>query len=191
VVRRWASLLAYTALVYVTLPAGVPASRLVLRSAAGAWLFGPGLVVVLAAGAIGLVAVLRRRRAPAHGWALLALTTAGYAGALWWLEAQRLERIHLPEYGLLAWLAWRAVGPLVPGVGGWAATALLGSAIGWGDELLQALTPGRVYDLRDVAANALGVVLGLLLLATLRARPAGDARRPMPEAGRLSAGYSA
>ena len=41
------------------------------------------------------------------------------------------------------------------------AAALIGTAIGWGDELVQAILPNRVYDLRDVAMNAAGAVLGV------------------------------
>jgi VanZ family protein len=52
---------------------------------------------------------------------------------------------------------------------------LLAVAIGWGEELIQRFVPGRVYDLRDVAANALGALLGLLVLVALRA---GEAPAP-------------
>src|SRR5439155_15393092 len=103
-----------------------------------------------------------------------------------WLRARHLERTHLPEYGVAAWLAWRAVGPLVLGrVPGYVAAATLGAAIGLGDELLQAVTPGRVYDIRDVAMNALGALLGIVVLAIIRAALSGgsSARRSPPAAG--------
>ena len=51
----------------------------------------------------------------------------------------------------------------------YAAAAGAGAAIGYGDELLQGILPGRYYDLRDVAMNALGAVLGILVLAAARA----------------------
>jgi VanZ family protein len=53
-------------------------------------------------------------------------------------------------------------------VAGYAAAAALAAAIGYVDELIQWILPGRVYDLRDVAMNALGAVLGALVLAALR-----------------------
>ena len=100
-----------------------------------------------------------------------AASIVGYAGGLFWLRTQRLERIHLPEYGVVTWLGWRALvqilgdGPLA-----YSAAALLATAVGWGEELLQAFVPGRFYDLRDVAANALAAVLGAVTIAALRAR---------------------
>jgi VanZ like family len=131
--------------------------------------------------------VLWRRRAPL--WAFMALAGAGvaYGLALSWLRAQHLERTHLPEYGIAAWLAWRAIVPLVPApFPSYATAALLAAAIGLGDELLQAITPGRVYDIRDVAMNALGAVLGMVVIAAVRAERAslsgGSSSRRSPRA---------
>ena len=63
----------------------------------------------------------------------------------------------------------RAIHPLVPGAfAGYAAAAVLAATIGYVDELIQWLLPTRVYDLRDVGMNALGAVLGTLVLAALR-----------------------
>src|SRR5204863_96980 len=82
-------------------------------TAPGGWFLGPGLALVVVAGAVALVLALRRRHAPARAYAALAVAAAGYALALSWLSAQHLERTHLPEYGIAAWLAWRAVAPLL------------------------------------------------------------------------------
>ena len=82
----------------------------------------------------------------------------------------------MPEYAFVTWLAWRAIDPEGRRGGtGYALAFLLAVAIGWGEELLQRLVPGRVYDLRDVGANALGALLGLLVLIALRA---GDPPAP-------------
>src|SRR5262249_36740830 len=135
---------------------------------------GRGAAWIVVLGAIAVVVRLRRRKAPATAWLIAALVGLGYALALGWLRAVRLERVHLPEYGIAAWLAWRA---LVPSFGDrwqvYFAAWLLASAIGWGDELVQSVTPGRYYDVRDIGANALGAGLGVLALAVWRA---GDAR---------------
>jgi hypothetical protein len=137
---------------------------------------GRGAGWIVAAGATAILWRLRRRSAPASAYVVATLTAVGYVLALGWLRAVRLERVHLPEYGVAALLAWRA---LVPSMGQGHATcvaaALVGSLIGWGDEIVQGITPGRVYDVRDIAANALGAVLGALVIAVCqagRARPA-------------------
>ncbi len=94
------------------------------------------------------------------------MAPSGWPGS----SAARLERIHLPEYAVVTWLAWRAIDPDGRrGRRGYALALLLAVAIGWGEELLQRFVPGRVYDLRDVAANALGALLGLLVLIAFRA----------------------
>jgi VanZ like family len=168
--RRWAALVLYVVAIYGSLPFGPRLGTRILRSAPGAWLLGPGLPLIALAGAAVLVVVLRRRGAPA--WAHAALVGAGlaYAVAFSWLRAQHLERTHLPEYGLATWLAWRALDPLGRGsFASYAGAACLAAAIGYGDELIQGVLPSRVYDLRDVGMNALGAVLGALVIAASRA----------------------
>ncbi len=184
---RWAALAAYTLAIYTTLPWGPRLARPVVRSAVGGWLLGRGSAVLAAAAAVTVGLRLWRRGAPPRAWAALGLAGLGAAGGLAWLGAQQIERIHLPEYALAAVLAWRALAPAMPSDGAaYGAAAVLAAAIGWGDELLQKITPGRVYDLRDVAANALGALLGVLALAAWRAgrRVSGgsSARRSPPGA---------
>ena len=168
--RRWLALGAYTAFLYGLLPYGPAIGRTVQAFDVGRWVLGRGAVVAVAAGVVLLVARLARRGAPAWTYAALAVVGTGYAAALAWLHAVRLERVHLPEYGIAAWLAWRALAPRwgdLPTT--YLAAAGIASLVGWGDELVQAITPGRVYDLRDVAANALGAVLGAMVIAVWRA----------------------
>lgn len=161
---------AYVAAIYASLPFAPRLGLRFLRTAPGSWFLGPGLALVVMAGAAALVLALRRRRAPARAYAALAVAAGGYALALSCISAQRLERTHLPEYGIAAWLAWRAIAPLVPGpLAGYAAGAALAAAIGYGDELLQSIVPGRYYDIRDVGMNALGSVLAVIVIAAARA----------------------
>jgi len=171
---RWALLAGYVLAIYATLPVGPRVGLRLLRTGAGAWLLGPGLGVIVVAGTVALLLVLRRREAPPWAYAALALAAAGYALAFSTLRAQRLERTHLPEYGVAAWLAWRALDAMAPGEPWtYAGAAAIAAAIGYGDELLQAVVPGRYYDLRDVAMNAAGALLGVVVIASMRA---GSAR---------------
>src|SRR5881398_2704369 len=109
--RRWAALGAYVAAIYGSLPFAPRVGLRFLRTAPGSWVLGPGLALVVLAGAAALVLGLRRRGAPARAYAALAVAAGGYALALSWLRAHHLERTHLPEYGIAAWLAWRAIAP--------------------------------------------------------------------------------
>jgi len=172
--RRWMVLGAYAAAIYGTLPYGPAVGRSVLRSPAGSWLLGPGIgLIALAAGAC-VVAVLWGRRAPSSSYVALALAGGGTMLGLAWLRAQHLERVHLPEYAVAAWLAWRALDAHgLRSARAYVGAALIAAALGVGDELLQAVTPGRVCDVRDMMANALGGTLGVLLVAALHKAPAG------------------
>src|SRR5262245_30515800 len=168
---NWALLAAYTAAIYAFLPYGPRLGLALVRTRFGAWLLGPGIGLAVVVAAAGVMILLWRRRAPLWAFAALAATGLAYGVALSWLRAQHLERTHLPEYGIAAWLAWRAIVPLVPAtLPSYATAAGLAAVIGLGDELLQAITPGRVCDVRDVAMNALGAVLGIVVIAALRAR---------------------
>ncbi len=86
------------------------------------------------------------------------------------------ERTHLFEYGLLAILIGEALHERREGRGGLAApvgAVVLATLVGWGDEAIQSLLPGRVYDLRDVGINAIaaaGATLAGLVLRAARAR---------------------
>src|SRR5207244_13445842 len=109
-----AALAAYTAAIYAFLPYGPRFGLALVRTRFGSWLLGPGIGLGVAVATVGVVFVLWRRRAPR--WAYAALTAAGlsYGLALSWLRAQHLERTHLPEYGIAAWLASRAGVPSLP-----------------------------------------------------------------------------
>jgi hypothetical protein len=168
--RRWLVLAAYTALVYGLLPYGPAIGKSAQQSMVGRWALGSGAGWLIAAGAVAVLLRLRRRDAPSAAYALALATAGAYGLALLWLEAIRLERIHLLEYGIAALLAWRA---LIPSSGDrwrtYTGAAIVAALIGWGDELVQSVTPGRYYDLRDVKANAVGAGLGALVVAVWRA----------------------
>jgi hypothetical protein len=166
----WAALAAYVVAIYALLPYGPKIGLSLLRTGPGAWLLGPGLPILAIVLGGAVMIVLARHQAPPWAYAALAAAATAYVVAFSWLRSAHLERTHLPEYGVAAVLAWRAVHPLVPGtVRGYAAAAVLAALIGYVDELIQWVLPGRVYDIRDVAMNGLGAALGTIVLAALRA----------------------
>ncbi len=143
--------------------------------------FSLGFVMVLAAIAAG---ALKRRPGGREIWVALGIA-AVYGMVVVRMGVSVEERTHLFEYGLVAVLIYQALserrrgGRRVPSPAllAMAATALLG----WLDEGIQALLPGRVYDLRDVGVNALAGLMAISAsLALARARqwatPAGRRR---------------
>jgi hypothetical protein len=93
----------------------------------------------------------------------LVITGAVYALVILPMDSPE-EKIHFIEYGVVALLASAATPPDLSGSKRFMAAALFVVAAGWIDEGIQALLPSRVYDLRDVAFNA---VAGLLALTSL------------------------
>jgi VanZ family protein len=80
--------------------------------------------------------------------------------------------VHALEYGLLAYLASRALRP-GRAAGGWVAVLFVvavGASIGAADELFQGTVPGRVTDVYDWVADVAGLALGASLLAWNRRR---------------------
>ena len=176
--RRWQiGLVAYAVAIYAMLPLGRTVGTAVIGTSVGAWLLGSG-TVVLGGGGAALLLLALRRRAVSRWWFLqLAAVMVGYVAALSWLQMYRLERIHFPEYGIAAWISWRAVAPLLRSVSGrYTAAAAVASLIGIGDEVLQMFVPCRVFDPRDIVANVVAVMLGLALLPVVRAALSDESR---------------
>lgn len=136
--------------------------------------------------AAAVVGGLLRRRAPLLAWLVVALAGALYAAIALAMEVPQ-ERLHLVEYGALALLlrmaiaesvAARSAADRVSNVDVWALGAA--TTVGWIDEGVQGILPNRMYDLRDVAFNALAAALALLAAAAVRKamKGAGNMREP-------------
>lgn len=68
------------------------------------------------------------------------------------------ERIHVVEYELLGYFAYR---DLRQGIKGICYAALVVFLVGIADELFQGLLPYRYFDARDIFFNGLGGILGV------------------------------
>ncbi len=121
-----------------------------------------------------LCGLLHLRRPPALGYRLLplALLLCGYGLAFWYLRMPE-ERLHLLQYGLLTFLVAKAL----PKQAGTVCRNLLVIGLvtlaGIGDELVQAMRPNRVGDLRDVLINFYSALLAQWLL-TLTTQSGGQ-----------------
>lgn len=75
------------------------------------------------------------------------------------------ERLHLIEYGLLAYLLYRALWLDLPRAPAYVLGFLISSAFGFLDEVIQHILPNRVFELRDIATNVIASALGLLAVS--------------------------
>ena len=74
------------------------------------------------------------------------------------------ERLHLVEYGLLAYLLYRALRLDFSSGKAYIIGFLIASGFGFLDELIQYFLPNRVFEARDAMTNVLAAGLGLLAL---------------------------
>lgn len=131
------------------------------------------IVLLFVVAAVAIVAWMLRRRAGRREWAVLAATALAYA-ALLPLARRAEEQLHLLQYGLLGGLIYAALAerrrargePPAPSGAVWAAF-LLTALLGWIDEGIQDLLPGRYYGLQDVVINAIAGGLAATALAAL------------------------
>jgi len=73
------------------------------------------------------------------------------------------EKIHFAEYGLLAFLVYKALCIDFKKGLAFVGAFVLTSLFGWGDEGIQYLLPNRYYQFSDVLLNSWSGVLGLFL----------------------------
>ncbi|MCA9407776.1 MAG: VanZ family protein [Candidatus Omnitrophica bacterium] len=80
-----------------------------------------------------------------------------------WMVEHPEEKLHLIEYGLLAYLIFKALQMDVHRVKAYIGAFVLTSLCGWGDEIIQHYLPNRYYQVTDVQLNIFSGLLGLLL----------------------------
>ncbi len=133
----------------------------------------PGEFIVIVAGLSALalatalvIAIVRIRAHRLRRYGTLALAVALFAAYIWKFrtgnaEVDAVELFHFVEYGLVAFLFYRAVRPFAdPSIV--LLTLLFGTLVGTLEEWLQWLVPTRVGDARDVFLNLYAVTCGIL-----------------------------
>ena len=132
-------------------------------------LFGVGVMV--AVGLLIAVAFLRIRERRAQRFALMAIALLFGGAYMWWTatpyaDVNAVERVHFVEYGLIAFLfyrAWRYRGDpsslILP--------LLAAFTVGTCDEWLQWFIPYRVGEAHDVFINLVSIVCGLVFAVAI------------------------
>ena len=134
--------------------------------------------VVLLLLAVGFVThmIRHRRKFGVYRFFLLACLLLTYAYLLKYHCRFPAERLHLIEYGLLAYLSYRALRLDFSSVRAYALGFLASSGFGFLDEVIQHILPNRVFELRDVMTNVIASALGLLAVGACLMVNSHDAR---------------
>lgn len=156
-----------------------------LSTRAYVWLFGVGVLVAVGAAVAIAFFRIRERRAQRFGLLLIALLIGG--GYMWvvatpYAEVNAVERVHFVEYGVIAFLFYRAF----KGAGDLSVIVLpllIGFMVGTLDEWLQWFVPVRVGEAHDVFLNLVSIGCGLLFAIALQP-PDAFSVRPHPRAWR-------
>ncbi len=152
--------------ILLTLPAAPIFWRAALK------MFGPsvnavGYVAFLLVFVGFLIYTARRRETRAKS--ILALAGFGllYLFLLKYQCKFPAERLHFVEYGLLAYLVYKALRRDFPETKAYIIGFLIASGFGFLDEAIQYVLPNRVFEVRDAMTNVLAALLGLLVVRAL------------------------
>jgi VanZ family protein len=138
----------------------------------------PGHFTLIVGGAVALalavalgIALARIREHRAARWAVIALAAATalayvLATGTGIPEVDAVERVHFVQYGVIAWLFYRAWRPLADPAS-FALPLLAGFVVGTADEWFQWFVPNRVGEARDVLLNVVALACGLAVGAAL------------------------
>jgi len=162
---RWLPVTAWVAVIYTTIPFVREIRDWYAARWDPVWVGIAVAAVILAAGTTTLVRLTRRARSLSYRdtvWIVAA--TAALIAWTFSLRRSPEEAVHLLEYGALAILLHRALRPSMGGALVFVAGALIGSLVGTLDEIIQWLSPSRVWDWRDLALNGGAGVLTQVIL---------------------------
>lgn len=171
--------MAWTAVIYLTVPFAIEIRRFALEHLGGPEAF----LWIVMAGVVALFVVLIRivyrspRQASSRGVAWLLLIAAILLYNAWQRRDRPVEALHYLEYGLLGLFLFRALRFRIPDVLIYPCVILIGGLLGTIDEIIQWVTPGRLWDWRDIGFNISAVAL-MQAAVLLGIRPDGIDRRP-------------
>jgi len=157
-IQRWGFAGAWAGLIYATLYIARPICDFLQKYP---W-FSMAINASIVFSVVLIMAVIFRANPhyKASAYFLFLLVFAGYGWGMVWLRLPA-ERLHLIEYGVLAFLIYRALILDLKKPWAYGGAFILTSLIGWGDEGIQYLLPNRYYEFRDVCLNSASAALGL------------------------------
>jgi hypothetical protein len=172
-------------LIFVTVPF-VRVVQLWVADNLGSNTFFYGSVAVVAAAAAAAVRLGKRWRGRVSLRSLLWIGLP-MAAVIWW--SMRLwhpeEAVHFVEYGVLGVLLYTALRHRVADRLVFLSAALLGATVGTVDEIIQWITPDRIFDHRDLLLNA-GAGCLVQIAIWQGVAPLRTQARPRPQSLRIA-----
>lgn len=158
--RRWLPVVVWTATIWAAIPVMRALQQLFTRflpKEAIGWF----VLAAIAGGAIVAAVAVRRARGRIDPITVAIIAGTGTVLAVWTVHLWRepAEAFHFVQYGVLGVLLFRALRPVRPDLSSHLAAAVAGLLLGTVDEVLQWLTPGRFWDLRDIVINGSAATL--------------------------------
>lgn len=163
--KRWGMVGLWVGCIYSTLYVVRPICEFLKKNTPFNAIVNFGMVILFAA--LIFIFLKRVHIQRKSTYLLLSVSLVMYVAALRWLQIPE-ERIHLLEYGFLAFLIYRAVILDWRSPQAYIAAFILTALLGWGDEGIQHLLPNRYYQVKDVLLNALSGGMGLFLTFVMR-----------------------
>ena len=165
---RWIVAVIYTAAIYAIAPL-VPKLwdflTHVLSNEGAIRTVNLAVPVLGAIAVVVILTVIRRRPVRTYFW--LAAVVSGYAYLLTLHCEYPVERVHLIQYSLLAYVFHRAIVTRFSDRAGYIGALCAVAFVGLTDELLQSVLPNRSCTLADMVTNWMAGGLGLLGLIAL------------------------
>lgn len=164
--QKWLVVVIYTLLIYTTIPIVRPLVDL-LEDSLGVLGMTIGLCMKIIFIAVGLLFVymlfVKRKNRKTIPYIYLIILSCIYVYILAKVKVP-IERIHLIEYGFLAYFIYSAFRESYTVIKSYVFSFVLVAVFGWMDEGIQYFVPDRYYDIKDVGLNALSGLLALLMV---------------------------
>ena len=181
----WVATIVWTLGIFCCISVARTIQELIRRVAGqSAFLLLTSCFVAVCAGSLLLVVLKERNgKLPIRLFWLAMLTTV-YGCWMYSLRRNPEEALHFIQYGVLALLLFQALRVTRTDWSIYLVAGCVGGVIGISDEIVQWLTPNRVFDYRDILLN-IGAGLLMLTGVALVLKPQALRSRPTPQALQL------
>lgn len=146
--------------IYITIPLARTIQEFV-RDHGGSRLFLFATFAALGVAGLAVIRAVRRGAVNCRpgGMLVLGAILGVFASLTWSLRENPEESLHFVQYGVLSLLVYRALRHRLSDPSIYLAAAMIGCLCGIADELIQWIVPRRFFDYRDIAINAVAVLL--------------------------------